>query len=276
MRLSSPRRLVVLVVVGVLASLVAGCSVVGTSPAQSVRRAFVTTVAAGPAQVAVAARTTVAGQAVDVTGDGVVDVSGQAADLTLHLPTIGDLRTVVVRGVAYAQVPAMFSFFLADSKPWASVNLDRLAQLQFGTPLAQLGGTSNPFEQLRYLEGIRDDAREVGREPIDGVETTHYSATIDLDRTPAAQDPATRPAVDRLRALLGSAALPVEVWVDDDGRIRRATQTIAPNPSPGATPDPSSTGSTTTVTFRAYGVPADISAPPPDQVTDLASLLPTG
>lgn len=271
-RPSGPSSLVLLVLVGIVALVVPACSVIGSSPAAQVRQAFVTTAAAGPARVALQARTSVAGQDVDVTGDGVVDVTGQAADLNLQLPTIGPLRTVVVRGTAYAQLPPLFAAFVPGAKQWASINLDQISRLQLGTPLAQLGGTNNPLDALRYLEGVRDDAREVGREQIEGVDTTRYAAAIDLDRTPAAQDPATRPAVDRLRALVGSATLPVEVWVDGDGYLRRASQTVQAGAGAG-TP---ATTSTTTVTFREFGVEAQIAAPPPDEVTDLSALLPTG
>lgn len=261
---------VALVLIGVLA-LAGGCSLVGSSPAAQVRQAFVTTVAAGPARIALDARTAVAGQDVGVTGDGVVDVRGQKADLNLQVPTLGPLHTVIVGGTAYAQLPSMFALF-TGGKQWASVSLDQLSRLQFGTALSQLGTTSNPFEQLRYLDGVKDDAREVGKEPIEGRETTRYAAAIDLDRTPAAQDPATRPAVDRLRALIGSATLPVEVWVDDDGYLRQFRQTVAVGAGGGAP----ATTSTTTVTFREFGVDAPIAPPPPDQVTDLSRLLPAG
>jgi hypothetical protein len=269
-RPSALTALLALALTGVLA-LAGGCSLVGSSPAAQVRQAFVTTVAAGPARVALDARTAVAGQDVGVTGEGVIDVRGQAADLNLQVPTLGPLHTVVVGGTAYAQLPSMFALF-TGGKQWASVSLDQLSRLQFGTALSQLGTTSNPFEQLRYLDGVRDDAREVGKEPIEGRETTRYAASIDLDRTPAAQDPATRPAVDRLRALIGSATLPVEVWVDDDGYLRRFRQTITAGAGGGAP----ATTSTTTVTFREFGVDARIAPPPPDQVTDLSRLLPAG
>jgi hypothetical protein len=262
----------VLALVLCLMGLLAGCSLVGTSPAVQVRQAFVSTVASGPARVALDVRTAVAGQDVGVTGDGVVDVRGQAADLNLQLPTIGPLHTLIVGGTAYAQLPPMFAAFVPGGKQWASVNLDQLSKLQFGTALSALGTTGNPFEQLRYLDGVRDDAREVGREPVEGVDTTRYAAAIDLDRTPAAQDPAVRPAIDRLRALIGSATLPVEVWVDDDGYLRRVRQTVTSGPA-GGTP---ATTSATTVTFREFGVSTQIGPPPPEQVTDLSALLPTG
>lgn len=271
-RVPSPRRPLVLAAVLTLVALLAGCSLVGSSPAAQVRQAFVTTVTAGPARVGVDVRTSVAGQDVAVTGDGVVDVRAQAADLTLALPTIGQLHTVILGGTAYAQLPPMFAMFVPGGKQWASVNLDQLSRLQFGTALSALGSTGNPFELLRYLDGVRDDAREVGREPIEGVETTRYAAAIDLDATPAAQDPATRPAVDRLRAVLGTAVLPVEVWVDEDGYLRQVRQTVAAA-STGGGP---ATQSATTVTFREFGVDTQIAPPPPAQVTDLSALLPTG
>lgn len=271
--LSRPRPLSVPVALLVTFLALSGCSLVGSSPAHEVRQAFVSTVSAGPARVAVSSRTDVAGQSVEVTGEGVLDVPRQAADLQLQVPALGAVRTVIVDGTAYAELPALVTAFLPGATAWGSIDLDRLATEQFGVPLTQLG-TTNPFEQLGYLEGVRDDAREVGREPVEGVETTRYAASIDLDATPAAQDPETRPAVDRLRETLGTSVLPVEVWIDDDGRVRRASQTVvSPAEASGAG---APTGATSSITFREFGVETDIVAPPPDQVADLDSLLPTG
>jgi len=94
---------------------------------------------------------------------------------------------------------------------------------------------------------------------------------VDLLATPAAKDPATRPAVDRLAAEIGSTRLPVDVWVGDDGRIRRLTQTTTSVPRAGAP----STASTTAVTLSQFGLPVAVTPPPADQVTVVGALLPS-
>ena len=249
--------------------LVAGCSggsgaaavVPPPNPADAIRQAFVTTRDAGTARVALASRTSAAGQPLDVTGDGVLQLATGAADLGIDLPSLGGrVRVLSTGGTVYAALPPGITSFLGGGKPWVAVDLARLSGAS--GPLAGLGGglTTDPAQQLAYLQGVRDDARVVGPEPVDGVATTHYAGTIDLDRVPAASDPAARPALDRLEAQLGSSTLPVEVWVDEQGRLRRVLQTVRTT--------------TTTVTFSDYGVPAPVDPPPADQVADVSSLLP--
>lgn len=263
-----------------LAGLVAGCSAVPVSPANHVRGALVATRLAGPARVTLSSRTTVLGQSVEIGGNGTVDIASQTADLNLQIPMLGGaVHTVLAGGLLYAQLPSAFALFVPGARSWVSINADRLAQQQLGTSLTQLGigPSKNPVAQLGYLQGVRDDAREVGPEQIDGTSTTHYAATIDLERTPAATDPASRPAVQRLEAELGTSALPVDVWIDEQGRFRRVTQTLqaVPNSQKPTTGTPP-TSQTIMVTFDAFGVPAPMPPPPPDQVTDISQLLPTG
>ena len=270
----------------VLLVLLTACGAGATSAAppppasngEVVRRAVAASRDAGPAAVTVLNRTSSGGQDVDVTGDGVLDLGARTADVGVDLPSLGGrVRVLFVGGVLYAALPPQIAGLVGGGRPWVSVNVDRLAQAQLGAPLSQLGvSPTNPADQLAWLQAVRDDARLVGPEAIDGTPTTHYAAVVDLDRVPAAQDPAQRPAIDRLKTRLGTAMLPVDVWIDPQGRLRRVSQTVTSPPRPGIPP----TGATTTVTFTRFGAPPVAPAPPPEQVSDLSGLLgsatPTG
>lgn len=261
-----------------LVSLLAGCSGTASpvSPATQVRAAIVATAAAGPSRVAVEGRTAVAGQEIPLQGDGVLDPRAQAADLTLRVPSLGDVRVVFAGGRLDARLPPAASGLIglvADGKPWVSVDADRLARSSYGAPLGALGvGTSqNPARQLAWLDAIRDDVREVGPEQVAGRDATHYVGVVDLDRVPGAQDPSTRPAVDLLKQQLGSSTLPVDLWVAD-GRLVKVAQTVTvPAQGTGA---PTST--TTALTFTDVGGAPAVVAPPADQVADLGRFLPAG
>ena len=268
-------RVGLIVVILAAAAALSGCSSIPASPTDRIRGALVATRLAGVAQVDLASRTSVLGQNVDVTGHGAFDLSDQSADLTLHIPMLGgEVRTLIANGTVYAQLPSAFAAFVPNARSWVSVNVDRLTEQQFGTSLAQLGigPSGDPLAQIGYLEAIKD-AREVGPEQIGGTATTHYTATIDLTATPAAKDPATKPAVDRLIAQTGTQTLPVEVWIDGNGRFRQVVQNIKAAPRQGDVP---SADQTTTVTFTSFGGPKPAPPPAPDQVTDLSSLLPAG
>ena len=76
-----------------------------------------------------------------------------------------------------------------------------------------------------------------------------------------AADPASRPAVEGLKQQAGGPTVPVDVWVDGQGRLRRVALTTGG-------------GGTTTVTLSEYGVPVSVAAPRADEVNDLGALLP--
>lgn len=260
-----------------LAALLAGCGTAApVSPATVVRAAVVATAAAGPSRVTVEGRTALAGQEIPLQGDGTLDPRAQAADLTLRVPALGDVRVVFADGRLVAQLPPTAAGLIgavAGGRSWVSVDADRLARSGYGAPLGALGvGTSqNPARQLAWLDAIRDDVREVGPEQVGGRDATHYAGVVDLDRVPGAQDPATRPAVDRLRSQLRSSTLPVDLWVAD-GRLVKVAQTVTvPAPDAGAP-----TTTTTALTFTDVGGAPAVVAPPADEVADLNRFLPAG
>ncbi len=272
-----PRFVAVLVpVLGALA-LLAGCAQTGPTPgrpaAEIVREAVVATAAAGPSHAVVAGQTAVGGQVIPLDGTGVVDPGHQAADLTLQVPSLGPVRVVFSGGTLAAQLPPAAAGVIgavSGGKQWVSVDVDRLAQSGYGAPLGAfgVGTTGNPAQQLGYLRAISDTTHVVGPEPVGGVATTHYAGAVDLDKVPT--DPATKPAVDRLKAQLGSPLLPVDVWVDGGGKLARVAQTVTVPATPGA----ASTTSTTTLTLTDVGHAPAVVPPPADQVADVSSLLP--
>jgi hypothetical protein len=205
-----------------------------------------------------------------VTGSGVADLVARSADTTVQVPLLGaSTRVLLVGGTLYVQLPPTVAPLVPGGRPWASIALDRLATATLGAALPQLGGTpTDPLQQLASLQGITE-AHVVGPEPVDGAPTTHYATVVDLLATPAAKDPAQRPAIDRLVAQIGSNRLPVDVWVAD-GRVRRVAQTITAPDRPGRP----ATSTAVTATLTDPGLPVTVAPPPPDQVTDLGALLP--
>jgi hypothetical protein len=275
------RFVALLPVLGVLAllALLTACAQTGPTPgrppAEIVREAVVATAAAGPSHAAVSGQTAVAGQVIPLDGTGVIDPAHSTADLTLQVPSLGPVRVVFSGGTLAAQLPPAAAGVIgavSGGKQWVSVDVNRLAQSGYGAPLGALGvgTTGNPAQQLGYLRAISDTTRVVGPEPVDGVPTTHYAGAVDLDKVPGADDPATKPAVDRLKAQIGSPLLPVDVWVDGGGKLKRVGQTVTVPATPGAAP----TTSTTTLTLSDVGHAPAVVPPPADQVTDVSSLLP--
>jgi hypothetical protein len=93
------------------------------------------------------------------------------------------------------------------------------------TSQQRLPSLIDPSAVLDTLQGAGADMRDVGREDVRGVTTTHYAGTISLQEAYGSLPADDRAAIERnLGAMvddLPSAELPTDVWIDDDGIVRR-------------------------------------------------------
>jgi hypothetical protein len=121
---------------------------------------------------------------------------------------------------------------LPDGKKWMKIDLAKAgnaAGLNLG---AALQPGQDPGQQLGYLRTV-SNAKKVGTETIDGVETTHYHGIAQLDRypqlLPASQRAAARAAIQKLIKATGTSSYPMDAWVDKDNLIRRMHLTMTMN-----------------------------------------------
>jgi hypothetical protein len=147
-----------------------------------------------------------------MTGSGVEDIKGQRAQISAEMPAVGGEMELIADG------PVMYMHFdeLSDEigKDWMRLDLER-AYDDLGIYMSAAGQMGQGTGQyLEYLESVSDGVSDEGREHVRGVDTTHYSATIDLRKVPG-EDP------DKLIDVVGQSEFPVDVWIDDDQRFRR-------------------------------------------------------
>jgi len=174
--------------------------------------------------------------------------------------TIGDTHTRAVAGstLMYVQSPEKLRAQYSHGKAWLSAPL---ASLVAGGATAQIG--QDPTQQFYVLKGLKDP-QIVGRERIDGVDTTEFRGTLDLSH-------AYDKAAPGLRARLqppGVVFTPevTDVWVGTDGLPRRLVinTTIRAN---GTTAEVRSK-----VDYSGYGQPVSIAVPKPADVYAATSL----
>ena len=220
---------------------------------------------------------------VTLTGEGVFDYANRTGQVSYDfwdlLATFGQTSSdpVEIRfldNVIYMKFP-LLSAFMPNAKEWIELDLEALGA-DAGIDLSQLEqlGQGDPSQALDYLRAT-GSVEEVGTEEIGGVETTHYQGSIMLDsvveQVPAEQQEAVRKAIEKLKKQTGLTEIPVDVWVDGDGLLRRMSLTYtAKVPVGGETQDASST---VTMEFSDYGIEVDVEAPPADEVTSLAELM---
>ena len=257
---------------------VAGCGG-GSSLSFDPVASAATTSDAGSAKVAFDTTIDVGGNNARMTGDGKVDFRDRAASMRFDvgdllrgsgLPaTANEQWTIITQGlVVYMNAPTL-SRQLPGGKPWLKLDVEKLAKSQ-NVNLGQFRQLTqnDPTQVLDYLRAASGKIEKVGTEDVRGVSTTHYRATVDLDKV-ADQAPANlrktfRASIRSLKQGLGRDKIPVDVWVDDQDLVRRLAEhlTIAG----GGKID-------FAVDFYDFGTPVSVSPPPASQTLDLATVL---
>jgi hypothetical protein len=242
---------------------------------------------AGSARFELALGTTMGGRAAEATATGAFDNASRRATMSMDLggfaqafgeaPGGADalrLDMVLDGTVAYMRFP-LLTGMLPGSKPWLRLDLVELSKRE-GFDLGQIQSfsDSDPRRTLDYLRVVSGEIRTVGQERVRGVATTHYRAAIDLRKYPEVvpdeQRELVRKATEKLVEQLGVGAVPVDVWVDGDGLVRRVALEFDTGSAVGA---PLAT--TMTMDLYDYGAPVEVALPAASEVTDLATLLPS-
>ena len=177
------------------------------------------------------------------------------------------------RAIIYMKLPAL-TRLLPGGKPWIKMDLNEIGR-RAGIDISQFTQFANdPAQMVDWLRAASGDVTTVGTETIYGVSTTHYRATVDLDKYPDLVAPenrdAMRKAVDSLENAAHVSSFPMHVWAGKDGLVRQVravfTETIQ-----GQT-----VNVVTSERFYDFGTPVSIALPTADQVTDLSSLTTGG
>ncbi len=157
-----------------------------------------------------------------VTGPGVgYSVVGSGAfDQALHRATFTESvrgRRVDLRGdgdVVYVHLPACLRP-RAGGKEWGSYTVPG------GVPAAQ--GVADPLALLRALGSSGHDVTVVGREDVRHTPTTHYQGDLGAAALLGVLPAQLRSEqAGRVLAALAGSGVPVDVWIADDGTVRRA------------------------------------------------------
>ncbi len=255
----------------------AATSASGTaSDSQAVAAAYQKTTATGSARITTSTQVGVGQESLPITASGVIGFADRSAEETENLPAgQGAAETRFIGGVLYERLPGALVSRISGGRPWISLNVGALSQQGNGT-IRQLltDSPSDPSTVLAYLRGADDQVTVVGPDTVDGTPTKHYTVLIDLDKSVAGQSEQAQNAVHVLEQQLGSHTLPAQVWLDDQGRLRRfavnATMKGAAPPTTSANGDISFRF---TATLSDFGVPVHIAVPPADQTTDVTNLL---
>jgi hypothetical protein len=223
----------------------------------AVRTAYDKTAQAESARMTIRVKLSAEGQTVTSDGEGVIDLAEGDSVMTITAQD-KSIEQRVVDQVLYQKAPDQKT---PGGKPWIRIDLKKVAEQQ-GVSSQQIG---DPAQTAAYAKAITDkDVTKVGTEKIDGVNTTHYRVSVDVARLPGG---------DQMSKQLGPT-LPMQVWLDDEGRLRRQQidMTVEAPASASAKPNsaaPQQLKMSTVMQFSDFGTNVDAEAPPADQVADM-------
>jgi hypothetical protein len=218
------------------------------------------------------------GESLSLSGEADIDNEHQRIDMTMDLGMLGgEMQILMDGGVVYMRSPA----FQDAGTEWVSIDpakMDPAAAAQFGG----FGtGTTDPSAYIGLFAGVFD-VKASGEQELEGVPTTHYVGTIDLNKVLVGfsdvvgkdADAATRKqlkaVIEQFESLGIDAKIPFSIWIDEEGLPRRQRITMDFGKLvPGA----EDARMEMTVDFSDFGKPVEIEIPRPSEVTDMTEAL---
>lgn len=243
------------------------------------------TTESGSSKIAMTAEFKAAETSFSMSGEGVFDYAGQAGRMTFKL--MGDeipdafsgYDMIFTAGVVYMKFPDEFSQYLPGLKPWIKMDLDELAkQSELNLPGFNSFTNQDPTSALAFMRGAKNVKAE-GKESIRGEITTHYSMTIDMKQATAEFPEDSRAALQDLIDKTGLKEIPMDAWIDGDGRVRRmrfAMDLSKIGEVAGGIEAGQAGVMTIGMDLFDFGTEVDVSAPPADQTSDYAELAKLG
>ena len=220
------------------------------------------------------------------TGDGAIENKTRKGRLTLDMSELtaftggtaqagdGIMEEIVDGFTVYMRWPP-FAKQIGTDKQWVKLDLQKAGEQQ-GFDFGAIAGGSqgDPTQQLDQLRAASDGVEVVGEEKVRGADTTHYKASVDLERypdvAPAADREGVRKNVERLIELTGQKKIPTEVWIAHGSKriVKTRVKTQAKVPRSGVT-----LHTDLTMELYDFGVDVgDVQPPPAEDTADLAEL----
>lgn len=245
-----------------------------------VANAAAKTVESGSSRVEFTISMDAAGESVDMTGSGAFDSRSARGEATyrMQLPMFGevgmDMRMVGTK--VFVRLPEALSGGLTGGKEWVGVDVGKSLE-QAGLGGLDFTQQQDPTQMLQYLRAASTGVTEAGSATVRGVETTRYTGRLDfrkaldagiekLELTPAERQRA-RQGMQQMLDQLGGDGVPFEVFVDEDGLLRRMTMDMS------MAIEAERVSMDMRMDYFDFGVDVNVQAPPASDVYDATGLL---
>ena len=261
------RALPVLLLLPILAFLASGCGSGGALSLDPVASAATKTQQAGTYAFEFSADITAGGHKLSFSGSGMSDTANGAAQMTFDFSGLpaemtkngSTAEAIMVDKHMYMKMPFLAGQ-LPSGKQWLELDLGKALEASGVNPSSSLGQT-DPQQWLQQLLAS-GDTQTLGTDTVQGEQMTHYRTQIDpanASQIPAGQRAAVKQALQQL----GMSKIPVDVWVDGQGLLRRMSLSF----------ELATMSMTMRMDLSQFGTPVSITAPPSDQVFDATPLM---
>lgn len=270
------RRLSAVVMVLALA-LAPACA--QASPQERIAQAAEKTSAAESARMAMSMNMTGGAQELTISAEGALEFPTQKMTMTMDLGDMGaqmgieSMEMISDGETLYMKFPNHEQLQLPT--PWMKVNLAEAAGIPGMESLTQMNN-NDPSKSMEVLRGVSDEVEEVGTEDVRGTSTTHYKTTIDIDKALEEVPEDSREDVEKMFDTFGAETIPMEIWLDEDGLLRRQKLTLDLTQVEGAAAAGPDAPTEMVMDFELYefGAPVDVQPPPASEVTDFKDIQP--
>jgi hypothetical protein len=165
---------------------------------------------------------------------------------------------------------------LPGGKPWAGVDLGKSLE-RAGLGSFDFTQQQDPAQTLQYLRAASTGVTETGTATVRGVETTRYAGRMDFRKAldagidklelSAAEREKARKGMKWMLDQLGAKGVPFEVFVDEDGLLRRMTMDMSMKIVG------EQVTMAMTMDYFDFGVDVSVQAPPARDVYDATGFL---
>ncbi|MEU3826172.1 hypothetical protein GT045_10395 [Streptomyces sp. SID486] len=158
----------------------------------------------------------------------------------------------------------------AGGKHWLKYSYDDLAKLggASGSYMKDQIQNATPNQSVKMLLAS-GDVKKVGEEKISGVDTTHYSGTVNVADLASKTSNLSADQLSALKKQLSQAGVTtdtVDLWINDQNLLVKKTEKA----------DTANGAMTNTTVYTDYGVKVSAEAPPAADTRDFGDLMKAG
>jgi hypothetical protein len=202
------------------ASLLAGCGG-DTVSLDPIAQAATTTKDVPGAHFVMTGRIVAGGERIESRFTGTIADHGRRLQMRMTMPSeLLGMKGVDRRDVTFEAI-GEGRFFYFRGGPYSELAGGKWVRVRDDAGGINLG-QHDPSQMLEYLRAT-SELEEIGGDTIRGVATTQYEARIQLDRVAERVSPEVARAFRQLTQGAHVKEIPLEVWIDDDGLVRRLT-----------------------------------------------------